>query len=38
VYLIIFTDAKTDLDNFTLEKHHQQTRDWMPQKNEERAR
>lgn len=27
VYLIVITDAKTDLDNFTLEKHHQQTRD-----------
>lgn len=29
VYLIVITDAKTDLDNFTLEKHHQQTRDRM---------
>src|SRR4030095_7295432 len=27
VYLIAITDAKTDLDNFTLERHHQQTRD-----------
>jgi Domain of unknown function (DUF4190) len=32
VYLIVITDAKTDLDNFTLEKHHQQTRDRMLQK------
>ena len=31
VYLIVLTDAKTDLDNFTLEKHHQQTRDRMLQ-------
>ena len=27
VYLIVITDTKTDLDNFTLEKHHQLTRD-----------
>ena len=32
VYLIVITDTKTDLDNFTLEKHHQQTRDRMLQK------
>jgi hypothetical protein len=32
VYLIVITDAKTDLDNFTLQKHHQQTRDRMLQK------
>jgi hypothetical protein len=32
VYLIAITDAKTDLDNFTLEKHHQQIRDRMLQK------
>lgn len=32
VYLIVITDAKTDLDNFTLEKHHQRTRDRMLQK------
>ena len=31
VYLIVITDAKVDLDNFTLEKHHQQTRDRMLQ-------
>jgi hypothetical protein len=31
VYLIVITDTKTDLDNFTLEKHHQQTRDRMLQ-------
>jgi len=31
VYLIVITDAKTDLDGFTLEKHHQQTRDRMLQ-------
>jgi hypothetical protein len=29
VYSIVITDTKTDLDNFTLEKHHQQTRDRM---------
>lgn len=32
VYLIVITDKKRDLDNFTLEKHHQQTRDRMLQK------
>ena len=32
VYLILITDTKADLDNFTLEKHHQQTRDRMLQK------
>jgi hypothetical protein len=32
MYLIVITDAKADLDNFTLEKHHQQTRDRMLQK------
>ena len=32
VYLIVITDTKTDLDNMTLEKHHQQTRDRMLQK------
>jgi len=32
MYLIVITDTKTDLDNFTLEKHHQQTRDRMLQK------
>jgi len=32
VYLIVITDAKADLDNFTLEKHHQQTRDRMLQR------
>jgi hypothetical protein len=32
VYLIVITDTKVDLDNFTLEKHHQQTRDRMLQK------
>jgi Domain of unknown function (DUF4190) len=31
-YLIVITDAKADLDNFTLEKHHQQTRERMLQK------
>jgi Domain of unknown function (DUF4190) len=31
VYLIVITDTKTDLDGFTLEKHHQQTRDRMLQ-------
>jgi hypothetical protein len=29
VYLIVITDAKADLDNFTLEKHQQQTRERM---------
>lgn len=32
VYLIVITDTKADLDNFTLEKHHQQTRDRMLKK------
>src|SRR5213594_1759056 len=32
MYLIVITDTKADLDNFTLEKHHQQTRDRMLQK------
>jgi hypothetical protein len=32
VYLIVITDTKADLDNFTLEKHHQQTRDRMLEK------
>ena len=32
VYLIVIPDTKADLDNFTLEKHHQQTRDRMLQK------
>jgi Domain of unknown function (DUF4190) len=32
VYLIVISDAKADLDNFTLERHHQQTRDRMLQK------
>jgi phosphodiesterase/alkaline phosphatase D-like protein len=32
VYLIVVTGAKTDLDNFNLEKYHQQTRDRMLQK------
>ena len=31
VYLIVITDTKADLDNSTLEKHHQQTRDRMLQ-------
>jgi hypothetical protein len=31
VYLIVITDAKADLGGFTLEKHHQQTRDRMLQ-------
>lgn len=29
VYLIVITDTKADLDGFTLEKHHKQTRDQM---------
>lgn len=29
VYLIVITDAKSDLDNFTLEKYQQRTRDRM---------
>jgi hypothetical protein len=32
VYLIVITDTKSGLDNFTLEKHHRQTRDRMLQK------
>jgi hypothetical protein len=32
MYLIVITDAKTDLDNFTLEKHHRLTRDRLLQK------
>src|SRR6266487_5240319 len=32
MYLIVIPDAKADLDNFTLEKHHQLTRDRMLQK------
>jgi hypothetical protein len=32
MYLIVITDAKADLDNFTLEKHHQLRRDRMLQK------
>jgi hypothetical protein len=32
VYLIVITNTKADLDNFILEKHHQQTRDRMLQK------
>ena len=32
LYLIVITDAKADLDNFTLEKHHLLTRDRMLQK------
>jgi hypothetical protein len=32
MYLIVITDAKTDLDNLTLEKHHQLTRDRILQK------
>ena len=32
VYLIVITDMKADLDNFTLEKHHDLTRDRMFQK------
>jgi Domain of unknown function (DUF4190) len=32
LYVIVITDAKADLDNVTLEKHHQQTRDRMLQK------
>lgn len=31
MYVIVITDAKADLDNFTLEKYHQQTRDRMLQ-------
>jgi hypothetical protein len=32
MYVIVITDAKADLDNFTLEKHHQLTRDRMLKK------
>ena len=32
VYLIVITDTKTDLDDMTLEKHHDLTRDRMFQK------
>ena len=32
VHLIVVPDTKADLDNFILEKHHQQTRDRMLQK------
>ena len=32
VYLIVISDAKSELDSFTLEKHHQQTRDRMLKK------
>lgn len=32
MYLIVITDVKTDLDNFTLEKHHQLTHDRLLQK------
>ena len=32
MYLIVFSDAKTDFPNLTLEKHHQITRDRMLQK------
>jgi Domain of unknown function (DUF4190) len=32
MYVIVITDAKADLDNFTLEKHHELTRDRMLQK------
>jgi hypothetical protein len=32
MYLIVITAAKADLDDFTLEKHHQLTRDRMLQK------
>jgi superoxide dismutase len=32
MYLIVITDAKADLDNMTLEKHHDLTRDGMFQK------
>ena len=30
--MIVITDTKADFDNFTLEKHHKQTRDRMLQK------
>ena len=32
MYLIVITDSKADLDNFTLEQHHQRTRQRMLQK------
>jgi hypothetical protein len=32
MYLIVITEAKADLDDFTLEKHHQLTRDRMLRK------
>lgn len=32
LYVIVITDAKADLDNFTMEKHHQLTRDRMLKK------
>ena len=32
MYLIVITDAKADVDNMTLEKHHDTTRDRMWQK------
>lgn len=32
MYVIVITEAKADLDNLTLEKHHQQSRDRMLQK------
>lgn len=32
MYLLVFRDAKPDFQNFTLEKHHQITRDRMLQK------
>jgi hypothetical protein len=32
MYLIVITDAKADIENMTLEKHHQLTRDRMLQK------
>ena len=32
MYLIVITDTKADLDNFTLEKHQQRTRDRMLEK------
>jgi hypothetical protein len=34
--LIVITDAKTDVSDLTLEKHHQQTRNRMLHTNEER--
>jgi hypothetical protein len=37
MYLIVITDAKDDLENFTLEKHHQLTRDRMLQKMTNRS-